>query len=167
MTFLRTSNKVTSLTRSSAWSSRRSGGHPHPQTGGRHFVDENSPIDSWVRLTLTCARACTIALSCTRSIACSPSPSPSQPDRLTPPSHLYPHSSHAGSFCGRQKSRFIDVDEATCYDRCGHAGCSHKRCDYDRWSLRGTSSQTPCPGLGPAEERACTLALYPLVASTH
>ena len=78
----------------------------------------------------------------------------SRPDRLTPPSRLYPRSSHAGSFCGRQKSRFIDVDEAMCYDRCGYDRCSYNGSGYDRWSLRGTSSQAPCPGLGPAEERA-------------
>ena len=29
--------------------------------------------------------------------------------------------------------------------------------DYDRQSLRGTSSQAPCPGLGPTEERTHTL----------
>ena len=119
-----------------------------------------------MRLTLTCARTCTIALSCTRSIACSPSPSPSQPDRLTPPSRLYPRSSHAGSFGGRRKSCVIDVDEAMCYDRCGYDQYSYNVHGYDRWSLRGTSSQAPCPGLGPAEERARAPSPATLVAAS-
>ena len=37
--------------------------------------------------------------------------------------------------------------------------------DYDRQSLRGTSSQAPCPGLGPTEERTHTLAKLRRVAS--
>ena len=57
------------------------------------------------------------------------------------------------------------VDEALCCDRSDHGRDGYDRCGYDRWSLRGTSSQAPCPGLGPAEERARAPSPATLVAA--
>lgn len=125
-----------------------------PLAGRHRRVDENSSTNSWVRLTLTCARTCTIARSCTCSVACSPSPSPSRPAPALP-SRLYLRSSHAGPFWSTKKSFHRRTTKLPmCYDRCGYARCSYNECGYDSWCLRGTSPQAPCPGLGPAEERA-------------
>ena len=113
-------------------------------------------------LTLTCTHTHTILLSCSRFSACSPTRSPSRTAFMPLPSLLTHRMIWSTRVCAVswlcraecvQRRDAIRAVRQSPTDRFGYVRCVYDGCEYDRQSLRGTSSQAPCPGLGPAEER--------------